>query len=340
MTKFRLFASALLVAMSVSAFAAENLTCSGFEYISGLNNCSYGSTFMWTASTANTMQIFALPDKNLADYSALKFTPSKLLNYKSSGTPYVRIVFYGINKGNTKSDSTFVTKSFYTIDGNVKSIDLTATADFGAKLDSIVGIAIGGAGVDSASFVIDPSSIKLVKKSDSSEQVCTGLVERTGNNKCSFTENRFSWCASNANNMTIFSFAEGTLANYDSITFNTSGWGAPYRVIFVHSEGANAQVSFNYTGENKKVDFTNSSSSNYPTGINIEKVTSIRFAGNSAKGALTILPSSIVLHAKKTNPTALDNANVNVKVVKVIENGQVFILRDGVRYNTLGQVVK
>ena len=43
-----------------------------------------------------------------------------------------------------------------------------------------------------------------------------------------------------------------------------------------------------------------------------------------------------VSFTKKSNPTALDNANANTKAVKIIRNGQLVIIRDGVEYNALG----
>ncbi len=39
-------------------------------------------------------------------------------------------------------------------------------------------------------------------------------------------------------------------------------------------------------------------------------------------------------------PSALENVQVEVKATKVIENGQLFILKDGVKYNVLGTVVE
>ena len=38
--------------------------------------------------------------------------------------------------------------------------------------------------------------------------------------------------------------------------------------------------------------------------------------------------------------TAIDNTNADVKAVKVIENGQLFIIKNGVRYNALGVEVR
>lgn len=39
-------------------------------------------------------------------------------------------------------------------------------------------------------------------------------------------------------------------------------------------------------------------------------------------------------------PTAIDNVNADVKVRKVFENGQLIIIKNGIRYNVAGQVVK
>ena len=51
----------------------------------------------------------------------------------------------------------------------------------------------------------------------------------------------------------------------------------------------------------------------------------------------TIYLRSIVID---NSATAIDNAVVAPKAVKVIENGQLVIIRDGVRYNTVGQVIE
>lgn len=46
--------------------------------------------------------------------------------------------------------------------------------------------------------------------------------------------------------------------------------------------------------------------------------------------------AAATLTAKKNSPTALENAVVEGKAVKVVENGQIVIIRDGVRYNAQG----
>lgn len=50
-------------------------------------------------------------------------------------------------------------------------------------------------------------------------------------------------------------------------------------------------------------------------------------------------PSIRIIEANE-NATALDNMESTEKVVKIIENGQLFILKDGVRYNAIGQIVQ
>ena len=54
----------------------------------------------------------------------------------------------------------------------------------------------------------------------------------------------------------------------------------------------------------------------------------------------TLYISHIDLEAEYVNPTALDDVENKVAPRKVIENGHVFILKDGIRYNVLGNVVK
>lgn len=45
-------------------------------------------------------------------------------------------------------------------------------------------------------------------------------------------------------------------------------------------------------------------------------------------------------YAAKQDPTALNNTTVDMKTVKTIENGQIVIIKNGVRYNAVGTVMK
>ena len=54
----------------------------------------------------------------------------------------------------------------------------------------------------------------------------------------------------------------------------------------------------------------------------------------------TYQPTITVTFPAKTPPTAIDNTAEDVKAIKRIENGQLFIIKNGVKYNALGAEVK
>lgn len=56
--------------------------------------------------------------------------------------------------------------------------------------------------------------------------------------------------------------------------------------------------------------------------------------------AQTVTITNLSFLEKENSSTALDNIGAETNVQKVVENGQVLIIRDGVRYNTLGAQVK
>lgn len=337
MTKFKLFASALLVAMSVSTFAAENLVCEGLVTRPSNNNCAYGGTFAWTAGNANTMQLFALEAGDLANYASLKFTPTNFVDFKGNATGNkVRILFIGKNAAGT-ADST-VTKSFATINGGEKTINIDFAQAF---VNSVTEIAIGGS-CDSASVMIDVNSVKLVK-SDATESVCEGFVARKNNNNCSYDASRFSWSASTANTMQMFALEAGALSNYTKLVLNTAnfkGNGATYaantelyRVMF-YANGTQVGNTKKFASAGTKELVL----SDLFDEDQIASITEIVIGGVVAKGSLHI--GETYLEVKASVPTSIDDVKAAKKAVKTIENDQVFIIRDGVRYNALGQVVK
>ena len=58
----------------------------------------------------------------------------------------------------------------------------------------------------------------------------------------------------------------------------------------------------------------------------------------SADGGMYLFGFSVVKTASET-PTAIDNTPATHKAVKAIENGQLVIIRDGIRYSLTGQVI-
>jgi hypothetical protein len=51
------------------------------------------------------------------------------------------------------------------------------------------------------------------------------------------------------------------------------------------------------------------------------------------------VPAHIVYEANPVE-TAIENVTVNNNASKVVENNQLFIIKDGVKYNVMGSVVK
>ena len=60
----------------------------------------------------------------------------------------------------------------------------------------------------------------------------------------------------------------------------------------------------------------------------------------SVDGGMYLFGFSVVKKAASETPTAIDNTPATHKAVKAIENGQLIIIRDGVKYNVQGQIVK
>ena len=73
------------------------------------------------------------------------------------------------------------------------------------------------------------------------------------------------------------------------------------------------------------------------TADEIASIVEIRFAGACAQGSVHIVPSDIELKGENTT-SALDNIQIEKpKAVKVIENGRMIIIREGVRFDITGK---
>lgn len=129
-------------------------------------------------------------------------------------------------------------------------------------------------------------------------RTCSGFTTlSSASNNCYYntaTKN-FSWTGSTSNNLQIFEMEAGILSNFRTLTFTTSdltgtGAGLQYRVLFMNGTETADTKSFASAGT-KEIDLS--------TVANLESVTSIRFAGQSNAGNLTINPASIYLTAEE-----------------------------------------
>lgn len=124
-------------------------------------------------------------------------------------------------------------------------------------------------------------------------RTCSGFTTVKNNNNCYYntaTKN-FSWTASYSNTMQIFEMPAGTLQSYKALKFTISDLtGGPCRVLFMKDDGTNVTKSFYNNGE-KTINLNEVE--------DIALITSIRFAGQSAAGSVTIDPKSIYLTAEE-----------------------------------------
>lgn len=331
----KIFTTALLVLGMMAAHAAD-WTCEGLVTRSGNNNCFYGETFSWTASSANTMQLFALEAGALSQYATLNFQLSHFTDWSTDGSAgagnKVRVLFVDAN------GTTVKTVSFATINANGVTNKSIVLADqmTAEQIASVTEIAFGGS-CATAGVVLPHEEIKLVK-ADQTELVCEGLVARKNNNNCKY-ENRFAWTAASANTMQLYTMEAGTLSQYDTmkITFKnfvdlteTRDANAKLRVLFI-AEGTTVKTQQFYTINNAEKVLN---LAELMTAEQIASVTEIAVGGNCAGGSVVLDASSIVLHS--ATATGVEAVKQAAAGRKIIENGQIIIIRDGVRYNAVG----
>ena len=174
--------------------------------------------------------------------------------------------------------------------GNPKTITLSTdlTSD---QLQNITEIRIN-TNSNSGSIVIKDVYLKNDAPTPFT-RTCSGFTTVKNNNNCYYntaTKN-FSWTASSSNTMQIFEMPAGTLQSYKALKFTISDLtDGPCRVLFMKDDGTNVTKSFYNNGE-KTINLNEVE--------DLALITSIRFAGQSAAGSVTIDPKSIYLTAEE-----------------------------------------
>lgn len=326
----------LMLTLSIISLNAAELVCEGLTPRKGNNKCQYQSVFSWTASSANTMQLFAFEAGTLALYDSLYITLSDFVDLtedQSVGSANkVRLLFLDADSKTVK------TQQFATINNKQKSLHL-ASLMTEEQLATVTEIAFGGS-CAAGSVVVNPNSVCLVK-ADQSSLVCEGFVKRPKNNKCSFSS-VFSWSDSKANTMQLFALKAGSLSAYDTLSITMSnfqnldsvevGNGYKARIVFIaEDKTVKTQYFSNINGE-KKIVLADIMSSD-----EIASVDLIAIGGACPAGSIEVEAESIRLYSAGT--TALNDVlSDKAKSIKVIENGQLVIIKNDVRYNILGQI--
>lgn len=173
--------------------------------------------------------------------------------------------------------------------------------------------------------------------------VCQGFTAVKNNNQCSYdaTTNTYSWTASYANTMQIFAFEMGKLSEFQTLDLVTSDFQTEnemgqydykYRVVFMTTDDTKVKEKMFSSVGKKTITLADEM-----TAEEIASIVEIRFAGACEQGSVHIVPSDIELKGENTS-SALDNVQIEKpKAVKVIENGRMIIIRDGVHFDITGK---
>ncbi|MBO6216930.1 MAG: hypothetical protein J6N73_04700, partial [Prevotella sp.] len=193
-----------------------------------------------------------------------------------------------------------------------KTVDLTA---LGIDLSTVTKIAFGGKS-NGGSCDILASDVYL-----ENSEVDPYLYATFGTPASNATYNAptYTWTGSTSNLMTVFEFANGELANYETLTFTFSNLvDGPVRMGYYVGTAFTEFGNGYYSAGKKTVDLT-------ALGIDLSTVTKIAFGGRSNAGSCDILASDVYL--TKTGATG-------ISAVKVVKEA-----KDGAIYNLAGQRV-
>lgn len=288
MRNFRFLLASALLMLSLGAWAAEKHADLSIATHGGSNGTwtPATNTYAWTAGNDSRVVITDIVNEVSGDLTG--WTLVVVTSGYTEGQAYrvdIKI----------KDNSTTKQKSFYS-DGKKElslSADYSMTAEEIAKVEEIR----INTGSNSGSIIIKDVYLKNDAATPFT-RTCSGFTTlSSASNNCYYntaTKN-FSWTGSTSNNLQIFEMEAGTLSNFRTLTFTTSdltgtGDGLQYRVLFMNGTETADTKSFASAGT-KEIDLS--------TVANLESVTSIRFAGQSSAGNLTILANSIYLTAEE-----------------------------------------
>ena len=240
------------------------------------NSAAYGGYYAWTGSTSNLMDCFTFSG-NMGDYSKLCFTIKQLSTFEDNGETKYAPVRVGYYKGSTWTE---LGSGFYNDgDKEVSLSGIETPAD-------VTKICFGGKDRSSGNVML---TNMYVEKSDETKLYAT---YGTPGSNATFTANTYKWTSSSSNLMDVFTFSNGELANYTTLTFTFSDLtdDASVRMGYKVS-GSDTFNEFGtgfYSAGTKTVDLSG-------LGVNLSTVTKICFGGRSNSGSCVIKAEDVTL---------------------------------------------
>ena len=274
---------------------------------SGNGNVAYNTdVFAWTASNANTMQLFSLEAGQLSKYNKLHLNTANLWGYDAnSNVPKYRVLFID-NSGTTIYTATYDAAGVQEIDLNSVMTD--------AQIASITEIAFGGANSTKGMVQIHPSDVYLVETPEILK--VEKVITPTSDKDTPFTWHADGTLSTISNNLgnteggVIFGYANNNdadhgyfnLAGYNKVIFDikevaSSSEDKNQRIRILAASGAGTDINQQYTSVGIKE----------PIDINIQKCVSIK-AGQEASNHHSLNSITFYRSFDATSTTAWDLA--------------------------------
>ncbi len=253
------------------------------------SNATYvAPTYTWTSGSNNLMTVFEFANGELANYHTLKVTFSNL----SEGAS-VRVGYYVGSEWTALG--TFYSAGEKTID--LKALDI--------DLSTVTKIAFGGNSGSGGTCDIVESDVVLYGVEGGVEPSPAPVDGNTlvasfgtpgGNASYDANTYTYTWTASTSNLMNCFTFANGELADYKTLTFKfTDKTDGSVRINLLFSDNTNANTNSGYYSAGEKVINLATDLASVLGSHTLADVTAIRFGGNSGAGSTVIKASEMIL---------------------------------------------
>ena len=263
--------SACVVKASDMYLESDGNNMQAAHFATPASNASYADfTYTWTGSTSNLMNCFTFASGELANYDKLVFS---FFDLSDGASVRINVLYSDGNKS----------KEYYT-EGKDKETNVSELLPDGKTAADITAIRFGG---NSGTGSTKVANMYLVNSTTGARLYAT--YGTPGGNATLSGLNAYAWTGSTSNLMDVFTFSNGELANYTTLTFTFSDLvDGPVRAGYYVGNSFTEFGSGYYSAGTKTVDLC-------ALGIDLSTVTKLVFGGKSNGGSCTINPEQVVL---------------------------------------------
>ena len=252
------------------------------------SNAKLVNYYSCTETTDNLVTCYTFDSGQLANYTNLKFDLSKF----SSVNIRINVLYKnGDSEDNADFGGQGYSSGYWASDGSKSLTTETILSGIKSKsnnndltLAAVKAIRFGGTNNSGSVYLTN------MKLTGTSVEDLAPTFNKMGS-KCTFKESYYVWTGNTNNLMDVFTFSNGELANYTTLTFTFSDLsdGSGIRMgYYVGSEWTEFGNNGYYSAGTKTVDLL-------ALGIDLSKVTKISFGGKSNEGNCVIKAEDVVL---------------------------------------------